>query len=65
MKKYLDILCDKLDLDSLSLIQNKLFCASQAARIEAIPNNVSELKVKLFDVAVIFIANGTSYSVSK
>jgi len=47
-RKYLGISCTKEELDSIKLIQNKISCASQACRPDAIPDGVDEIKAKWF-----------------
>lgn len=47
-RKYLNIFCTKEEIDSIQLIQNKIACASQAARPDSIPDNVSEQKSRLY-----------------
>ena len=49
----LGIRISKEELDSLQLIQNKLNCAAQAARPEAIPDGISESKARIFIQAAI------------
>ncbi len=44
---------EKEDIDSFKLVQNKISCASQAARPEAIPDGVDNNKAKLFIQAAI------------
>jgi len=44
----LNTICEKDDLDSLDLIRNKINCATQAVRPDAIPDGVSKEKAKLF-----------------
>lgn len=49
----LNIVATKEEVDSLSLIINKVNCASQAAQIGAIPDGATEEKVKWFIQAAI------------
>jgi len=53
VKKNLGIFCEKFDLDSIQLLQNKISCASQAAQADAIPDGVNEHKARLFIQAAI------------
>lgn len=52
-KKYLNIMCTQEEADSLSLIINKISCASQAARVDAIPDGIDENKARIFIQAAI------------
>lgn len=40
-KKGLNIFCTKEEIDSIQLIRNKIDCASQACRPDAIPDGIS------------------------
>lgn len=53
MRQDLNIICDTNDLNDLQLLQNKISCAHQAARPDAIPDEVPEHKAKLFIIAAI------------
>lgn len=47
-RENLNLACSPEELDNMKLIQNKLSCANQAARPNAIPDNVSADKIDLF-----------------
>lgn len=47
-KKGLNIFCTKEEIDSIQLIRNKIDCASQACRPDAIPDGINEIKAKWF-----------------
>jgi len=53
MRKNVGIICEKQDLDSIVLIQNKISCASQACSIGSIPEGIEDRKIKLYIQAAI------------
>ena len=62
VKEMLGIYATKEETDSLALINNKLSCAAQAARPDAIPQGVDPERAKLFvQAAIDSIAKSNGY----
>lgn len=48
VRRNLGIFCSKEEMDSLSLISNRISCADQALKLAAIPNDATDKSIEVF-----------------